>query len=304
MLMEYLRNVLPPRAACTLVMPGVQVCRFSLTLPRGGQPHPLAPELPPLQFETLFCQEGRLLLERTGGRLLTVEKGEVLLLSDSSSVLGGKLGEALGGILVRVDARAAKESFFALCKLLGFQVDTGEVKRRMAGREGCAVLPQMPWTQAVFEQLEGLSEAERERYSVWKAVELLYLLGSGSELLGLESACPAGGYPARMMEQVRLYMETHLEEKLTIPALSRRFALSQTALKVQFQRRYGSSVHRCLRELRMRRAGELLRTTGMTVQQVAQAVGYDGVSQFSVAFKTCYGVTPGQYAKMSETVKT
>ena len=33
----------------------------------------------------------------------------------------------------------------------------------------------------------------------------------------------------------------------------------------------------------------------------AQAVGYEGMSQFNAVFKREYGMTPGQYRKMSET---
>jgi len=39
----------------------------------------------------------------------------------------------------------------------------------------------------------------------------------------------------------------------------------------------------------------------MPIQQIAQAVGYEGMSQFNAAFKREYGMTPGQYRKMSET---
>ena len=49
------------------------------------------------------------------------------------------------------------------------------------------------------------------------------------------------------------------------------------------------------------RAQELICTTRMPIQQIAQAVGYESMSQFNAAFKREYGMTPGQYRKMSET---
>ena len=48
-------------------------------------------------------------------------------------------------------------------------------------------------------------------------------------------------------------------------------------------------------------ARELLSTTRMPIQQVALAVGYEGMSQFNAVFKRYYGMTPGQLRKMSET---
>ena len=45
------------------------------------------------------------------------------------------------------------------------------------------------------------------------------------------------------------------------------------------------------------RAAELLHTSGLSLETVAQAVGYSSVSQFAAAFRQQYGVTPGQYRK-------
>ena len=50
-------------------------------------------------------------------------------------------------------------------------------------------------------------------------------------------------------------MEEHLDEPLTIPALSRRACLSATTFKEGFRQLYGLPVHTWLRKQRMERAG-------------------------------------------------
>ena len=92
-------------------------------------------------------------------------------------------------------------------------------------------------------------------------------------------------------------MEEHLDEPLTIPALSRRACLSATTFKEEFRRLYGLPVHTWLRQRRMERAAELLHTPGLSLEKVAQAVGYSSVSQFAATFRRYYGVTPGKYRK-------
>ena len=72
-------------------------------------------------------------------------------------------------------------------------------------------------------------------------------------------------------------------------------------IKRRLSRAYGVPVHRFLIQQRLQRARELIRTTRMPIQQIAQSVGYEGMSQFSAAFKQAYGTTPGRYRKMSET---
>ena len=130
-------------------------------------------------------------------------------------------------------------------------------------------------------------------------MELLYLLSTQEEQ---ERDVPPGPMPdrnlVRPLAETRRYMEEHLDEPLTIPALSRRACLSATTFKEGFRRLYGLPVHTWLRQRRMERAAELLHTLRIKrLEAVAQAVGYSSVSQFAAAFRRQYGVTPGQVSK-------
>ena len=129
-------------------------------------------------------------------------------------------------------------------------------------------------------------------------MELLYLLSTQEEQ---ERDVPPSPMPdrnlARQLAETRRYMEENLDEPLTIPALSRRACLSATTFKEEFRRMYGLPVHTWLRQRRMERAAELLHTSGLSLEKVAQAVGYSSVSQFAAAFRRYYGVTPGKYRK-------
>ena len=129
-------------------------------------------------------------------------------------------------------------------------------------------------------------------------MELLYLLSTQDEQ-GTD-ALPGPMLDrgvAQSLAEIRRYMEEHLDEHLTIPALSRRACLSATTVKEGFRRLYGLPVHTWLRQRRMERAAELLHTTELSLEGVAKAVGYSSVSQFIAAFRQQYGLTPGQYRK-------
>ena len=270
------------------VMPGAGACLFSL---REG-PVSLPLRLEPLHFEALFCQAGAVTLTRRDGSALTAGPGQVLLLTDVSSITGASAEVPLSGVLVAVDARNAKESLQTICHLLGgLTLDTNRVRQWMASRGGCAVEGPTPWSRAAFAQLERLPQKERARWCVWKSVELLYLLCAPQE--------PVAGQ-AGNLEEVARYMEEHLDEPLSIPQLSRRAFLSPTAFKAAFRQRYGLAVHAWLRQRRMDRAAQLLRGSSLTVLEVAQSVGYSSGSQFSTAFRERYGTSPGKFRKMSK----
>jgi len=281
-------------------MPGVQLCRFSLPEPEQGSPRSIPVCGVPLQFEVLFCLSGRLAVQTSKGAPYVVEAREIFLLSDSSELHSCQYSGNLSGILVAVDAKAAKESLVTVCSTLGMRLDTRIVKEKMTARNGCLALCGTPWTQSFFETVRYLSEQEQERYCVFKSVELLYLLctevsESDESLSG--SGCPV----SQSLLEVKAYIQTHLSDKLTIALLCKQFSVSPTFLKEGFRRAYGVPIHTYLIQQRLRRAQELICTTRMPIQQIAQAVGYEGMSQFNAAFKREYGMTPGQYRKMSET---
>ena len=275
------------------VMPGAQACLFSL----GEGPVSLPLRLETLHFEALFCLAGSITLNRRDGPALTASARQVLLLTDLSGVTGASADTPLEGVLVAVDARNARESLNAICTLLGgLTLDTGRVRRWMAGRGGCAVEGPTHWSRAAFADLNRLPHSEQARWCVWKSVELLYLL-SAPEKAAVNRAPALDRDVARTLADTRRYMEEHLDEPLTIPALSRRACLSTTAFKAGFRRLYGLPVHTWLRQRRMERAAELLQGSSLSVLGVAQSVGYGSASQFTAAFRRQYGVTPARYRK-------
>ena len=289
MLAEFLAN----RGDWAQVMPGARACLFSL----GEGPVSLPLRLEPLHFEALFCLAGAVTLTRRDGSALTAGARQVLLLTDLSGVVGASVDAPLEGILVAVDARNARESLNTICTLLGgLTLDTGQVRRWMAGRGGCAVEGPTHWSRAAFADLDRLPSGEQARWCVWKSVELLYLL-SAPEKVETDTAPALEREVARALADTRRYMEEHLDEPLTISALSRRACLSATTFKAGFRRLYGLPVHAWLRQRRMERAAELLRSSSLSVLGVAQSVGYSSASQFTAAFRRQYGVTPVQYRK-------
>ena len=303
MLAEYLGRC--AAASWDTVMPGALACRFSLGQEAGAYPRPLQPVLAPLHFEALFCQRGSITLTRKDGATLSAGTREILLLSDAGGITAAQFDRPTAGVLVAVDARGAQQSLHNLCGLLGgLTLDTAQVRRRMAAAGGCASLGAAAWSRAAFEYLDILPPDEQGRYCVLKSVELLYLLCMRQDEVQGKALAEPDRSQAGTLAMIRAYMEEHIDQKLTIPALSHRFCLAPTSLKTGFRRQYGQPVHTWLRCRRLERAAELLRSSELGVLEVAQAVGYNSASQFGAAFQRQYGVTPGQYRKMSETAES
>ena len=105
-----------------------------------------------------------------------VEAPGIFLLSDSSALRSCQCSGNLCGVLIAVDAKAAKESLVTVCSTVGMKLDTRIVKKKMTARNGRTALCGTPRTQAFFETVRELSERDQERYGGFKSEEPLNLL--------------------------------------------------------------------------------------------------------------------------------
>jgi transcriptional regulator GlxA family with amidase domain len=82
---------------------------------------------------------------------------------------------------------------------------------------------------------------------------------------------------------------------LTYASLTKRFAISETALKVTFRRRYRQSIHAYIMNERIKYIAELLQTTNRTISEIAIMAGYSEISNCSRDFTKQTGVSPTLY---------
>ena len=267
------------------------------------------------RYQILFCRSGALRLELAVGKQLFLHEREVLLLAPGTALVRASVPDGrLAGALVIVEVSERDRLPYILGSLLGgLSLDTARLEERLHARSGCAVLRGTPWTETGFSALQPLRALghmrrlllhllaeERGRYCAFKTAELLYLLSTDSPLLPLPPEAPGRErYQVELMRQVRDHMLAHLADPLTISQLAARFHISPTALKDCFRQAYGRPLHQYLLEHRVRRAAELLSESGLSIVEIASAVGYNSASQFGVAFKRRYQLTPSQFRRMA-----
>ncbi|MCO8270354.1 helix-turn-helix transcriptional regulator [Actinoplanes sp. TRM 88003] len=94
------------------------------------------------------------------------------------------------------------------------------------------------------------------------------------------------------------HMHAHLSDDVDLDALAAVAAMSKFHFVRAFRAATGLTPHRYLTTLRMRRAADLLRTTGLSIRQVASACGYQSPSRFAATFRREHGTTPADYRKL------
>lgn len=79
--------------------------------------------------------------------------------------------------------------------------------------------------------------------------------------------------------------------------LAAQFSVSETSLKNYFRGVFGQNISIYLREVRMKKAAELLIATKLSVAEVAEQVGYVNQSKFAAVFKKQFGLSPLEYRR-------
>lgn len=93
------------------------------------------------------------------------------------------------------------------------------------------------------------------------------------------------------------YVSTHFCENITLDDLASRFYISKYYLSRSFREVTGVGISEYVNILRVQRAQSLLQDKGMTISQVAAAVGFESISYFEKIFKRHLALAPAQYRK-------
>ncbi|MFC0542732.1 helix-turn-helix domain-containing protein [Kutzneria chonburiensis] len=101
------------------------------------------------------------------------------------------------------------------------------------------------------------------------------------------------------LRSIMAYFHDNLAEDITLDSLAAHVKMSKYHLLRSFKNATGTTPHRCLVMLRLRRAAHLLQTTTRPLEQVMKASGYQSMGQFSTAFRREYGRPPGQYRRQT-----
>ncbi|MGN0906098.1 MAG: AraC family transcriptional regulator [Bullifex sp.] len=94
----------------------------------------------------------------------------------------------------------------------------------------------------------------------------------------------------------------HTPEYITLSAaeIYEKSGYSAPVVINAFRKHFGMSVNEYMSSIRMDRAESLLTTTGLTVLEIAERLGYSSLSHFTRLFRSHSGMTPSEYRRRHE----
>lgn len=99
-----------------------------------------------------------------------------------------------------------------------------------------------------------------------------------------------------LLRRVRDFMDRNYQDRLSVPVLAERAAMSPAHFSRRFRTVYGETPYTYLMTRRIERAMMLLRC-GATVTDACFAVGCVSLGSFSSSFRDIVGESPSQYQK-------
>ena len=121
------------------------------------------------------------------------------------------------------------------------------------------------------------------------SIEALIVAVNKIEELGNADACT----DARMIEIMNYVQANYID--ITLDDLAEKFFLSKPYLSKYIKEKSGMTFGDLVKKIRMKKAKALLKSSNMTVENIAMSVGYQNVEHFNRLFKKAYNMTPMQF---------
>lgn len=100
-----------------------------------------------------------------------------------------------------------------------------------------------------------------------------------------------------IVAKAQIYMEKHVEDKISVEALSSRFAVGRRSFDRRFIKATGNTPVEYMQRVKMEAAKKALETNRKNINEVMYAVGYTDVKAFREVFKKVTGMSPLDYRR-------
>ena len=298
---ESFKKAVLTKSGCDFNIDGMKLYRFHSYSDTDFLSHEEIPDTHENCLSFILCSTGKIRIQLLNGQIISACQQDVVCISEKVNLSLFETEREASGFLLIAESPKIQNSLWKITKTMGnWNLDIHSAIQYTEQIGGRYLIRNNLWVFSLFSVLDVLDDTEQDCYCVWKCIELLYLLSQKMIQVQQVEMLQKNGSVHDRLRSVCSYMELHLDEKMTIDSLCRRFYLSPTTFKKYFRSVYDQPVHSWLLQKRMEKAGELLRYSSMTVLEIAQSVGYSSLSQFNVVFKKYYHCTPREYRNKSD----
>lgn len=97
--------------------------------------------------------------------------------------------------------------------------------------------------------------------------------------------------------EAELYINQHIEEKLSVADIAKKYNFSEKHFRYLFARIVGCTPKKYIERVKLERVYTLLKSTNLTVTQIADRLGFNNSHHLANAFKNAYNISPSECRK-------
>lgn len=100
-----------------------------------------------------------------------------------------------------------------------------------------------------------------------------------------------------VVDDVLTYMHNHIDQKISVDELARVVSLSPSYLSQTFKQVMGTSIMKYLNQYRLEQSKHYIKTTDLSLTQIADILGFGSLHYYSRQFKNAYDISPSAYSR-------
>lgn len=134
-------------------------------------------------------------------------------------------------------------------------------------------------------------EVTKQFYQIWD------LVIKRSEIIGILGPEEAPDARMQTFKNMMHYISNNYQRTLTLEEIAGSANISKSLCNLLFKQFVEESPINYLMHFRARKVAEYLRSSNLSMAEIASLSGFSGVSYMSETFKKCFGTTPRDYRK-------
>lgn len=150
------------------------------------------------------------------------------------------------------------------------------------------------WGQEICRQLLAIEKCREDPLLIQSAFFQIWSLLYRNTPLAKDQPKPRN-QNLNILQEMIGYIQRNYRQRLSLERIAQAGNISKTTCHNIFRKYVNQSPNAYLVEYRLRAGMELLRTTDMTVTEIAYEVGFGSPSYFSESFRKAFGVSPMEY---------
>lgn len=129
-----------------------------------------------------------------------------------------------------------------------------------------------------------------------------FLCNRHRSLLGAESSARIDNEDdLSLIKEVESYIsEYYCSDTFTVDSILKKTYTSYHKLNFLFKSIHGMTISEYIRNKRIEKSKEMIADNAKSISQIAYEIGYSSISNYILAFKKIYQITPGKYKKQME----